>query len=836
MAHILLVDDDPLSIQYLKLTLRELGHTFNATLKPRNVLSMLYQEHFDLILMDIHMPEMNGPELLKALHKTPGFHRIPVIMMTGDMEDQLMVDCFENGAVDYLTKPVSNLVMSARIKVAINTSKYKLLLENNVLKSHEQLHSTETELKRLRQVITQWEMLPHEVQDSMENLLLRFGNNLDYLDEDLKQTLVRITVRYGEMLTQFINIARTHQPENVQIRQHRVSLLKDLPIFKQLSNFDLITLTEKMEVLTLPADTMLLQQDEPAEAVFFIENGTVEILVNDELVAHRHAGSSIGEMSCLRGELKASATVRTLTSCVVLRISREAFMEIVNRLPQLWQNVFQDMTNRFNAVNQRLSEVFQHTPQGMVKVDQKGLMTNEFSTRATDYLGSRHLMGKPATASLFPDNKQLQELWKDAYHLFFEDTRMEFDMLTEVLPRETTIQSSHGTTREIKLSYYPCRDANAQLVAIDIALEDVSRANQMSRQSKQLMIEKQVVARIYDDPESYLTMLDLADSVLQSVNHFEQIIDQVKPLEIQETGTETMRVLHTLKGMSGLFLLDELKDAVHVMETEIMLIREEENPESIDKQEGWDRKKANLEYQIRHAHELFDNINPELRERLMGVVLVRENFEQLKHCLLSGDTETMRKILFAAEQVPALRLAQHWPKEICRLGKQTGKQIKFKLEGERLLIRRNLFDELEGPLVHLLRNSVDHGIELPEERLQKGKNEWGYILFKVSREQNNMVLEVQDDGRGIELDKIVEKARKTRALDQSVIEQFILENTAWKILFLPGFSTASTLTEVSGRGVGLSSVEDMVARNNGILQMETEPGQGTKFRLVIPLT
>ncbi|MBF0236815.1 MAG: chemotaxis protein CheA, partial [SAR324 cluster bacterium] len=138
-------------------------------------------------------------------------------------------------------------------------------------------------------------------------------------------------------------------------------------------------------------------------------------------------------------------------------------------------------------------------------------------------------------------------------------------------------------------------------------------------------------------------------------------------------------------------------------------------------------------------------------------------------------------------------------------------------------------------LVHLLRNSMDHGIETPDVRSQRDKSEWGYITFTISRVENNLILKIADDGQGLDLDKVIQQALSHPGLESSLIQQWIDRQVAWKILFLPGFSTATKVTDVSGRGVGLDAVKAMIEELGGSIEVETEPHQGTAFVLNIPL-
>ena len=169
------------------------------------------------------------------------------------------------------------------------------------------------------------------------------------------------------------------------------------------------------------------------------------------------------------------------------------------------------------------------------------------------------------------------------------------------------------------------------------------------------------------------------------------------------------------------------------------------------------------------------------------------------------------------------------------LGRSLGKQIRLEIEGEKTQVDRDVLEKLEAPLTHLLRNAVDHGIELPEQRLLAGKPVEGLIRLRASHQAGLLVLELSDDGAGVDLERlrrtIVERQLSTEATAVQLSEEELLT-----FLFLPGFSLRDTVTEVSGRGVGLDAVQHMVRLLRGAIVLEQTGGQGSRFHLEVPLT
>ncbi len=169
------------------------------------------------------------------------------------------------------------------------------------------------------------------------------------------------------------------------------------------------------------------------------------------------------------------------------------------------------------------------------------------------------------------------------------------------------------------------------------------------------------------------------------------------------------------------------------------------------------------------------------------------------------------------------------------LGRSLGKQVRLEIEGEKTQVDRDVLEKLEAPLTHLLRNAVDHGIEMPEQRLLAGKPAEGLIRLRASHQAGLLVLELSDDGNGVDLERlrgtIVD--RHLSPLDTALR---LSEEELLTFLFLPGFSLRDKVTEVSGRGVGLDAVQHMVRQLRGAVVLEQTAGQGSRFHLEVPLT
>lgn len=169
------------------------------------------------------------------------------------------------------------------------------------------------------------------------------------------------------------------------------------------------------------------------------------------------------------------------------------------------------------------------------------------------------------------------------------------------------------------------------------------------------------------------------------------------------------------------------------------------------------------------------------------------------------------------------------------LGRSLGKQVRLEIEGDNTQVDRDVLERLEAPLTHLLRNAVDHGIEPPALRARKGKPEEGVVQLRARHHAGMLVLEVSDDGAGIDLERVAEAVIKRRFATAEQVEQ-MTEEELLAFLFLPGFSMSQQVTEVSGRGVGLDVVQHEIRRMRGNVRLLQNPDQGCLFHLELPLT
>jgi len=198
-------------------------------------------------------------------------------------------------------------------------------------------------------------------------------------------------------------------------------------------------------------------------------------------------------------------------------------------------------------------------------------------------------------------------------------------------------------------------------------------------------------------------------------------------------------------------------------------------------------------------------------------------------------SQEMQSMMLSMRMVPIEQVFNRFPRMIRGLAKDLGKKIDLEITGEDTELDRTVIDEIGDPLVHFIRNSVDHGIEMPEDRTQKGKPPEGHLKLSAYQSGNHVFIEIADDGAGINRDKVVAKAIKNGVITEEQSKK-LTDEEAFSLIFSSGFSTADSVTDVSGRGVGLDVVKNAVEALGGHITTESELDKGSKFTIQLPLT
>lgn len=229
-------------------------------------------------------------------------------------------------------------------------------------------------------------------------------------------------------------------------------------------------------------------------------------------------------------------------------------------------------------------------------------------------------------------------------------------------------------------------------------------------------------------------------------------------------------------------------------------------------------------------------------ELAIAQLMIAEEVKKLMHndsnlfrkvSLQNKIVRELQELSMSMRMVPIQGAFQKMSRLVRDLAKKAGKQVVFITNGEETELDRNIVDKITDPLVHMMRNAVDHGIEPPQERLTKGKAAQGKVSLSAYHQAGSIVIEVADDGRGLKRDKLIKKAIEKGLISE---HQELPDEDVFKLIFHPGFSTAEKITDVSGRGVGMDVVRKNIETLGGKIDIRSVPDQGTTFIIRLPLT
>ena len=223
--------------------------------------------------------------------------------------------------------------------------------------------------------------------------------------------------------------------------------------------------------------------------------------------------------------------------------------------------------------------------------------------------------------------------------------------------------------------------------------------------------------------------------------------------------------------------------------------------------------------------------NPDLK--VPGLNLARFNKAAAQMSKIATD---LQNVIMSMRMVPLTNTFQKMNRIVFDVSRKLGKDIEFEMVGEQTEVDKNIIEHISDPLMHLVRNAVDHGIETNEERIDSGKADKGKVTLSAKTEAGKVWISVEDNGKGLERDKILAKARKQGLLDDGKPESAYTDKEVYQFITLPGFSTNEQITEYSGRGVGMDVVVQNIQAIGGMLDIESVAGMGTIMSLKIPLT
>ena len=227
-------------------------------------------------------------------------------------------------------------------------------------------------------------------------------------------------------------------------------------------------------------------------------------------------------------------------------------------------------------------------------------------------------------------------------------------------------------------------------------------------------------------------------------------------------------------------------------------------------------------------------INQDLQQNDANRVDFNEEFGKLTKRMSFVTSELQMQVL-KMRMIPVEKVFKKFPRIVRSMSRDLGKEVDLQIVGEETELDRSVVDEIGDPLIHLIRNALDHGLETPEERLAAGKSRSGTLVLAAVHEGNQIIISIKDDGRGIDTERVGRKAIEKGLITE---DQFtaMSQREVFDLLFLPGFSTKEKATDLSGRGVGMDVVKTNIKKLNGLIEIKSSKGVGSEFILRLPLT
>lgn len=334
-----------------------------------------------------------------------------------------------------------------------------------------------------------------------------------------------------------------------------------------------------------------------------------------------------------------------------------------------------------------------------------------------------------------------------------------------------------------------------------------------------------------------------------------EIIEKTRDENIKNSNLQDKKIGEILIN-EGLATKEDIEEALYKQTEqpkigEILVqegkITEEKLAEALQKQKKIEAKiETTMRVEVSRLDNLMNNVGELVlaRNRLIQITKYIESIlddnkivSKLSELANNFDilTTDIHTSLMKVRMIPINRVFSKFPRMVRDIAKSLNKEVDLIIYGEDTELDKSIAEELNDSLLHLIRNSIDHGIELPQERENKGKNPRGKVILSASQKSNHIIIEVEDDGKGIDTKKVIEKAIEKNLINQEEVE-LMTPKKIYQLIFLPGFSTAEKISEVSGRGVGMDVVKTNIEKLKGTIEIDSEVDKGTKIQLKIPVT
>ncbi|MBF0497247.1 MAG: Hpt domain-containing protein [Deltaproteobacteria bacterium] len=508
------------------------------------------------------------------------------------------------------------------------------------------------------------------------------------------------------------------------------------------------------------------------------------------------------------------------------------------------KTVDQTMRNLDLLVSERSSElrmIMDAVPVGLCSISRDFKVNPEYSRACEDILNMDNLRGRDFLDLLGLTRRHAEERQSliDFLDIFFQRMLPEKDLAPLNPFREIEIPGNDGKSPKwVNIQYHLINKGSDVNDHILVVLKDITQAKALQAQVAQSERENMQLKIIAEDPDLFCEFLGES---IKLMTHFTDLIANLSGvMDARPLANELFRGVHTIKGTAASFGLDEVTELAAGLEDQLRDLREVDRPsdEVIESTKAsFDGLKNAIDFVVGKTEKLLGQPigGGEITLRVAGS-RIKEIIEVIQ--AMPGENRTKDEIIRqvrSLREVSVKRGLGRALKIIPGLIDRLGKDVVFKCEDNGVRIDCDIARELNTPLVHLIRNAFDHGIESFEERLDADKPEQGKVTLQVSLHDQELTLTISDDGRGLDQQKLKDIAMIKGLLDPSEAAA-LTEEQCYGLIFRPGFSTAEAVTDVSGRGVGMDAALAVVQDSlKGDIRVESTIGQGTKFIIKIPV-
>lgn len=482
--------------------------------------------------------------------------------------------------------------------------------------------------------------------------------------------------------------------------------------------------------------------------------------------------------------------------------------------------------------NREIRDLLDNMDEGIFTVDPKGVIDPGFSAAADRMIGP--ISAKTDFISILASDPAQQKPIRDTFTaLFNASIQLDWEEMLNRVPKEFQIRDS----RWLRARFLPVHDQSGkQGERIMVILQDITNEMALKESMDATRAMHDTIVKILQNQETFDLFYSEALDVLAEGK---SQLEQMRNIDLEAVNS-LFRGVHSIKGTAALFDLHDIVPLAHKTEEVLRALREHPDQSLNDRE----RKRLTADFEALRSkivavrHQFLKMIGEEQGELTYRVP--ESKIARLEDQLLLIAPPIARAQVHQEcsklKRVPTVRLLRKFEPLVQTTGEKLGKQVSlFIKEIDKTEIPRDYFRWLDPTFIHILRNSIDHGIELPEERMEHGKDPQAVIEFRTQYHGNGVLFSVSDDGRGIDLDRI-RKVGIERGFIKAQGAEDLTPKELLRLLFEPGFTSASQITDISGRGMGLDIVKTELAKLGGRMRLTTRKGQGTSVELFVPLS